>query len=62
MKALNFKDDIPSIPTDNIKDNYILLFDLISLRDAFQTFHFTELFGETPRLELGFTFPLEHVT
>ena len=28
MKAMNFQDDIPSIPIDNLKDHYVLVFDL----------------------------------
>ena len=32
-KAMNFQDDIPSIPIDNFKDHYRLVFDLISLKD-----------------------------
>ena len=31
MKAINFQDDIPSIPTDNLKDYYVLVFDLTSM-------------------------------
>ena len=27
MKAMNFQDDIPSIPIDNFKDHYVLVFD-----------------------------------
>ena len=27
MKAMNFQDDIPSIPSDNFKDHYVLVFD-----------------------------------
>ena len=27
MKAMKFQDDIPSIPTDNFKDHYVLVFD-----------------------------------
>ena len=31
MKAMNFQDDISSIPIDNFKDHSVLLFDLISI-------------------------------
>ena len=62
MKAMNFQDDIPSIPIDNFKDHYVLVFDLTSMQDATENCHFPELFGEPLRLELNFTFPLEHVT
>ena len=62
MKAMNFQDDIPSIPIDNFKDHYVLVFDLTSMQDAAEIFHYPELVGEPLRLEPNFTFPLEHVT
>ena len=62
MKAMNFQDDIPSIPIDNFKDHYVLVFDLLSMQDATEKCHYPELVGEPLRLELIFTFPLEHVT
>ena len=62
MKAMNFQDDIPSIPIDNFKDHYVLEFDLTSMQDATENCHYPELVGESLRLELNFTFPLEHVT
>ena len=31
MKAMNFEDDIPSIPVDNFKDHCVLVFDLTSI-------------------------------
>ena len=62
MKAMNFQDDIPSIPVDNFKNHYVLVFDLTSVQDATETCHYAELVGEPLRLELKFTFPLEHVT
>ena len=34
MKAMTFRDDIPSIPIDNFKDHYVLVFDLTSMQDA----------------------------
>ena len=36
MKAMNFQDDIPSIPSDNFKDHHVLVFGLASLQDAFE--------------------------
>ena len=60
--AMNFQDDIPSIPTDNFKDHYVLVFGLTSMQDATEKCHYPELVGEPLRLELNFTFPLEHVT
>ena len=62
MKAMNFQDDIPSIPVDNFKDHYVLVFDLTSMQDATENCHYPELVGEPLRLELNFIFPLEHVT
>ena len=62
MKAMNFQDDIPSIPIDNFKDHYVLVFDLASMQDTTENCHYPELFGEPLRLELNFTFPLEHVS
>ena len=62
MKAMNFQDDIPSIPKDNFKDHYVPVFDLTSMQDAFKNFHYPELGGEPLRMELNFIFPLEHVT
>ena len=62
MKAMNFQDDISSIPIDNFKDHYVLVFDLTSMKDATENCHYPEVVGEPLRLELNFTFPLEHVT
>ena len=62
MKAVNFQDDIPSNPIDNFNDHYVLVFDLTSMQDATENCHYPELVGEPLRLELNFTFPLEHVT
>ena len=62
MKAMNFQDDIPSLPIDNFKDHYVLVFDLTSMQDATENCHYPELVVEPLRLELNFTFPPEHVT
>ena len=61
MKALNFQDDIPSIPIDKFKDHCVLVFDLTSMQDATGNCHYLELVGEPLKLELNITFPLEHV-
>ena len=61
MKALNFQVDIPSIPIDNFKNHYVLVFVLTSMQDATENCHYPKLVGEPLRLELNFTFPLEHV-
>ena len=60
--AMNFQDDIPSIPIDNFKGHYVLVFDLTSMQDATENFQYPELVGEPLRLELNFTFPLDYVT
>ena len=62
MKIMNFQDDIPSIPIGNFKDHYALVFDLTSMQGATENCPYPELVGEPLRLELNFTFPLEHVT
>ena len=59
---MNFQDDIRSIPIDQFKDHFVILFDLISMQDATGKCHYTELVGEPLRLELNFTFPPKHVT
>ena len=62
MKAMNFEDGIPSIPIDDFKDHYVLVFDLTSMQDATENCHHPELVGEPLRLELNFTNPLENLT
>ena len=62
MKAMKIQDDIPSIPIDKFKNHYTLMLDLTSIQDATENFHYPEPVGEPLRLELNFTFPLEHVT
>ena len=62
MKEMNFQDDIPSNPTDNFKDHYVLVFDLTSIQDVIENCHYPELAGQPLSLALNFTFPLKHVT
>ena len=62
MKAMNFQDEIPSIPLDHFKDDYKLVFDLTSMQDATENCHYPELVGEPLWLELNFTFSLKHVS
>ena len=62
MKAMNFQVDIPSIPIDDFKDHYVLVFDLTSMQDATEDCHYLELVAEPLRLELNFTQPLQNVT
>ena len=62
MKAMNFQDVIPSIPIDDFKDHFVLVFDLTSMQGATENCHYPELVGEPLRLELNFTNILENVT
>ena len=62
MKAMNFQDDMLSIPIDNLKNHNVLVLDLTSMQDATENCHYPELVWEPLRLQLNFTFPLEHVT
>ena len=62
MKAMNFQDDVPSIPFDNPKNQNVPEFDLTSMQDATENCHYPELVGETLSLQLNSTFPLKHVT
>ena len=59
MKAMNFQDEIPSIPIDNFKDHYVVRFDLTSIQDATEICHYPEIVEEPLSLELSFTVPLE---
>ena len=38
-KAMNFQDDIPSIPIDNFRYHYKLKFDSTSMQDAMENFN-----------------------
>ena len=62
MKAMNLQDDIRSIPIDDFKDHYVPVFDLTSMQDATENFHYPELVGEPLRLELNFIQLLENFT
>ena len=59
MEAMNFQDEAPQFQL--IISKYVLVFDLTSMQDANENCHCPELVGEPLTLELGFTFPLEHV-
>ena len=61
IKAKNFQNDIPSSPIDICKDHYVLVFDLTSMQDATRKCLYPKLVGKALRMELNFTFPLEHV-
>ena len=45
MKAMNFQDDILSIPVDNFKDHYVLVFILTSMQDATDHCNYPEVIG-----------------
>ena len=62
MKAMNLKDDIPSVVIDNLKDQYVLVFFLTWTQQATENSHYPELVEEPLRLQLNFAFLLEHVT
>ena len=58
MRAMNFQDDISSIPVDKFKDHYVIVYDLTSMQDATEHCDYPELIGEPLRLELHFSSPL----
>ena len=62
IKTMNFQDCILSIRIDNFTDHYALVFDLTSMRDDTENFHYQELVGEPMRLKLNFSSPLEYIT
>ena len=62
MKAMNFQDDFPSIPIDDFKGHYALVFDLTSMQDATENCYYLEFVGDPLRLELKSTNPLENFT
>ena len=61
MKAMNFQDDFSSIPIDEFKDHYVMVFDLTSMQEATGNCHYHELVGKPQGLELIFTNPPENV-
>ena len=46
MKAMSFQDDIPSIPIDDFKDHFVLVFDVTSMQDATENCHKPEFVVE----------------
>ena len=50
MKAMNFQSVINSIPIDNFKNRYVLVFDLTSIQEATENCHCPELVVESLRL------------
>ena len=61
-ESKELQDDIPAFPIDNFKDHYVLVFESTSMQNATEISHYPELVGEPLRLELNYTFLLEHVT
>ena len=62
MKAMQFNKDFPTLCIEYSQNPYILNFDLTSLQDAAEQFHYPELSGESLRLEKFFQFPLKQKT
>ena len=58
MKAMHFNEEIPALPHNLFQNHYVLVFDLTSLQDAGENFHYPELSGESIRLEMLFDRPL----
>ena len=62
MEAKISQNDNPSIPIDNFKDHYLLVFELTSMQDATEKCHYPKRVGEPLRREQKFKFPQDHVT
>ena len=62
MKVLTVQDDNPPIQVQKFIDHSVLVFDLTLIQKTTGKFHYQELVGEPLRLELTFTFLLEHIT
>ena len=44
-KAMNFRDDVPSLRIENFEDHFVLVFDLTSMQDVTEILHYPQLFG-----------------
>ena len=62
MKEMNFQDDVPSIPIDDFKNQYVVVFDLTWRQDANKNCHYPEAIAEAIRLELNFSHLLQNFT
>ena len=51
-KVMQFNIDFPVLPTEDFQNPYTMVFDLISLQDAAELLHYSELGGEGLRLEI----------
>ena len=49
-KTMNFQYDNDSIPIDDFKDHYVLVFDMTSMQDATEKSHYPEVVGESLKL------------
>ena len=59
---MNFQDDNTSIPIDNFKNYFVMVFDLTSMQDATENSHYPELVDGRLWLELNFAFLPEYFT
>ena len=57
MRAMNFQDDIPSLPNVILCHHSVKVFDLFWMQVAAKGFHYLELVGEPLELEPNSTFP-----
>ena len=62
MKAMNFQDDIPSIPFNNFKDRFLLVFFFTSMQNSTENCPILELVEELLRLLLKIGVPLGFIT
>ena len=59
---MQFIENFSALPMEDFQNHYSLVFDLTSLEDAAEQLHYSEISGESLRLEVFFKFPLEQVT
>ena len=59
---MQFKEDFPALPAKDFQSHYILVFDLASLQNAAEQMHYTEISGESLRLDKFFPISLKQVT
>ena len=56
VNAMNFQNDVPSIPIERFKDHYALVIDLALMQEATENCHYPELVGEPlPETKLHFS-------
>ena len=59
---MNFQDDTTSIPIDDFKNHFVMVFNLTSLQDATENSHYPELVDGRLWLELNFAFLPKYFT